>query len=188
MPRQPREDTHRGSLRKLRGAILIDHAHILHIESPLLVVCSLNHASGEVEVRDERFIMVKVKLVPPLYVDRQTARLDEDRLDPILLRAQEAFRSAQIIVDVRCGSQEDGAKPPGRVAAELVVDGAGGEEDDLRHRLLHIGVPLVVGILEFLQRSNQASGRVQADIASGYVVVGGDDVENRPRVADALDQ
>ena len=101
MPRQTRQNTHRGPRRKPRRAVPIHHADILLIEPTLRLVRRLNHPGREVEVRDEGFVVVEIELVPALHVDRQPARLDEDGLDPVPLPAQERLGAAQVFVDVR---------------------------------------------------------------------------------------
>ncbi len=70
----------------------------------------------------------------------------------------------------------------------MVVDGAGGEEDDLGARRFRRGPRVAVGVFELLERRDDALGCLQAYVASGDVVVGGDDVENCPRAADAVCQ
>lgn len=65
-------------------------------------------------------------------VHGQAAGLDEDAVDPAVLRAEKPLGHAQILVDVRCGREHDTPEPPGQVAREVVVDGAGAEQDQLR--------------------------------------------------------
>ncbi len=70
----------------------------------------------------------------------------------------------------------------------MVVDGAGGEEDDLGPRRFRRGARVAVGVFELLECRDDALGCLQAYVASRDVVVGGHDVENRARVTDALGQ
>ena len=57
--------------------------------------------------------MVEVERVAALYVDGETAGLDEDCAEPVLLCAEEGFGEAEVGVDVGGGGKEDGAEPAG---------------------------------------------------------------------------
>ena len=196
MPCQPRQNTHRGPRRKPRRAIPIHHADILHLEPSPRLVRRLNHPGREVEVRHEGFVVVEIERVPALHVDRQPARLDEDGPHPVLLAAQEYLGAAQVLVDVRGRGAQDWAEPPGHVAAQVVVDGGRGEEDDLWYscrfmiiiiRLLLLRHPqlYVRTCFELPDGRNDAPRHVEADVAAGDVVVCGDDVEDGAGAADA---
>ena len=86
------------------------------------------------------------------------------------------------------------------MAAQVVVDGCRGEEDDLwqSRRFIIIIIrllllrrrrrcprPYVRSRFELPEGGNEAPRRVEADVAAGDVVVCGDDVEDGAGAADA---
>ena len=106
-------------------------------------------------------------------VHRQRPRLDVDARQPSLLRAEERLGPLQVVVDVGRGAEQDLPQQKGHVARKMVVDGRGRQADDLGR------------LLECPEDVDDGTGGVLTEAASGNVVVGGDDHEHGPAIADA---
>ncbi len=82
------------------------------------------------------------------------------------MRAQEVLGAPQVRVDVRGGGQHNGTEPAGHVARQVVIDGGGAEQDQLRQL-----DPSARFFLDLLQGLDHGGGAVLADAAAGDVVI-----------------
>ena len=69
--------------------------------------------------------------MPSLNVHRQSARLDENRRQPVLLGTKQLFGFDQVVVDMGCRAEEYSSEQVRDVTREVVIDCSRRQEDQL---------------------------------------------------------
>jgi hypothetical protein len=136
---------------------------VLHIPFISLAVGNLEHTRGQIQETQKGLLCLGAQHMTLLAVMHKPTGLDERRGDPSFLRPQVLFRLDEVGIDVRGARQQHPMHESGELAAQVVVE-AGGTQDDEARQLCSWSM----GAEPRRGRNDHARG-VLGDLASGYV-------------------